>query len=121
MEGAEDGFLLPQPNESDSNSVKIRVYFFNTPKFIDIHVSKSNIVVDVIQHIITLYKRDKTTQGKSLRYPDNPEAYELRLIDDDESLYAPFYEIAPLSANEYIGEFESLAFMEIKNYKPTQA
>jgi len=55
-------------------------------------------------------------------FPNHYDAYELRLVDDDESPYAPFYEIASLGYNECIGEFDSLAFMEVKNFKvPTKS
>ena len=46
-----------------------------------------------------------------MKYPRNPEAYEIRIIDDDEEYYAPFYEIGPLEKKDEIGEFESLAFV----------
>jgi hypothetical protein len=32
----------------------------------------------------------------------------------------PFYEIGPLERKDEIGEFESLAFVESKNYKQKQ-
>jgi glycine betaine/choline ABC-type transport system substrate-binding protein len=35
-----------------------------------------------------------------LKYPGHPEAYELRLIDDDENFYVPFYEMAPLERKD---------------------
>lgn len=52
-----------------------------------------------------------------MKYPENPEAYELRLIDDDEDYYIPFYEIGPLERRDEIGEFESLALVENKSYR----
>jgi hypothetical protein len=55
-----------------------------------------------------------------LTYPNNPDAYELRLIDDDEDDYTPFMEISPLDKNEEIGEFESVAFIEAKLSKSSK-
>ena len=85
---------------------------FSTPKFICIHIFKKTKVLDVIKHIMTLYTKDKLiSSSQPLLYPNNPDAYELRLIDDDEEYYMPFYEIGPINVNDEIGEFESLAFV----------
>ncbi len=66
-----------------------------------------------------MYKRDKKLSSeRKLKFAEYPAAYELRLIDDDESFYHPFYEIAPLDIKENIGDFESLAFVEVKTFKP---
>lgn len=45
---------------------------------------------------MTLYS--KTYPSKPLRFPDDPDAYELRLLDDedDEKFYKPFYEVSAL-------------------------
>jgi hypothetical protein len=44
----------------------------------------------------------------------------LRLIDDeeDEGSYTPFYDIPSLDISDEIGEFESLAFVKIKDKSP---
>lgn len=41
---------------------------------------------------MTLYKRK--FPDKPLKNVDDPDAYEIRLIDDDENYYTPYYEIA---------------------------
>jgi|LauGreDrversion4_2_1035121.scaffolds.fasta_scaffold170028_2 hypothetical protein len=42
----------------------------------------------------------------------NPEAYELRIIDDEKAVYAPSYEVGALDRRERIGSMnESLAFV----------
>ena len=49
----------------------------------------------------------------------NPEAYELRIIDDEKAVYTPSYEVGALDRRERIGSMnESLAFVQAKNYKP---
>ena len=110
---SEQDFLLPTPQEGDTaNGIKIKIYLFSTPKFMCIHILKSSKVADVIRHIMTLYQKDKLlSEAKPLQHQNQPEAYELRLIDDDEDYYVPFYEIGPLDRKDYIGEFESLAFV----------
>jgi hypothetical protein len=86
---------------------------------LSLKLSKKNKVLDIIKHIQTLYKRSPDLiEKKPLKYPSTPDAYELRLIDDYEEFYTPFYEIAPLEYNETVGEFESLAFVENKSFKP---
>lgn len=83
------------------------------------HISKSSKVGDVIRHIMTVYQKDKMlSDGAPLQYPLNPEAYELRLIDEEKNHYMPFYEVGALDRRERIGDYESLAFVQNKNFKP---
>jgi hypothetical protein len=96
--------------------MKTKIFFFSTPLFIEIHISRKHIVNDVIRHIMTLYKRDQRLSKNSLRYPTHPDAYELRLIDDDDDYYKPLFDIAALDKNDEFGEFESLAFIEVKGF-----
>lgn len=56
------------------------------------------------------------SKDNPLKYHGVPEAYELRIIDDDEDYFVPFYDIGPLERKDEIGEFESLAFLENKTY-----
>lgn len=111
-------FLLPTPSDGDNNSIRIKIFLFSTPKFLCIHINRGSKVGDVIRHIMTLYQKDKLlSDPQPILFPRNPEAYELRLIDDDEDYYKPFYEIGPLDRKDQIGEFESLAFVQSKNFK----
>ncbi len=71
---------------------------------------------------MTLYRKDKELNAEApLTYPDNPERYQLFFIDDDESEYAPDYDMGPRNPDEPIGEFTSLAFVANKNFKEGQA
>lgn len=118
QQGSDNDFIIAPPADSDPSSVKTRIYFFSTPKFIEIQISKKNKVEDVIKHIITLYKRNSDlSTSRPLKFPDHPDAYELRLIDDDEAPYAPFFEIQALEMREAIGEFDGLAFIEKRGFK----
>ena len=103
--------MLNPPEEGDPNFVSTKIYFFNTPRMCEVRISKKHLVGDVIKHIMTLYMRSKELSSEPLQYPEHSEAYELRLIDDDEEYYSPFYEILPLGRTREIGEFESLAFV----------
>jgi hypothetical protein len=106
--------LLPTPSEGDPNGIKIKIYMFSSPKMVEIYIFRKTSVSDVIRHVMTLYRNNKELSDEApLKYASSPDAYELRLID-----YVPFYEIGPLERKDEIGEFESLAFVENKNYKP---
>jgi hypothetical protein len=50
--------LLPPPPEKDKNSVKMKVYLFGTPKFLEIHISKRDLVGDVKRHVMTLIQKN---------------------------------------------------------------
>lgn len=52
-----------------------------------------------------------------MKHSDHPEAYDLKIIDDDETYYTPFYEIDALDRNGEIGEYESLAFIENNGFR----
>jgi len=48
----------------------------------------------------------------------HPEAYELRLIDEEKEYFTPLYDIGALDRREKIGNYESLALVQVKNFKP---
>ena len=74
---------------------------------------------DVIKHVLTVHQRDKVlSEAAKLLYPMNPEAYELRLIDEDKEYFTPLYEVGPLDRRERIGNYEALALVQVKNFKP---
>lgn len=86
----ESHFMLPVPEHSDPTGIKVTVYLFGTKECVDIHISTKNKVNDVIKHLITVTKCEIK----------DPMAYEIRLIDDDEDYYVPFYEISALERND---------------------
>lgn len=94
------------------------IFFFDTPKKMTINIGWNEIVRDVIRHVMTLYRKDKSfSEADPLTYPDNPERYQLYFIDDDESEHAPDYDMGPRNPDEPIGEFTSLAFVANKKFK----
>lgn len=111
-----DDFLLPTPSEGDNKGIKIRVYLFSTPKFMNINIFKKAKVDEAIKHLMTLFRKDKLLSGSNpLKFADS-NAYELRLIDDDEDYFVPMFEIGALDKKDEIGEFESLALVEKQGY-----
>jgi len=93
------------------------VYFFNTPKSIVIEISTKDVARDVIRHIMTLYKHHPLGQVNPLKYPETPDRYQLWLVDEYESEFAPDDEMGPRDIDEEIGQFSALAFMDNKKYK----
>lgn len=71
---------------------------------------------------MTLYRKDTLISSKlgALSYPSIPEAYELRLIDDDgdKNSFKPFYEVGALDRRERVGDYDSLAFVQSRSYRP---
>ena len=102
-------FTLPPPDANDKTAIKVKMYLFEQKDFREVHTTSKVKVLDVIKHMITILKLEQT----------DPQAYEIRIIDDDESYYAPFYDIAALETKEPIGgSFKSLAFVKNKKYQP---
>ena len=66
---------------------------------------------------MTLYKQSPLAKKNPLKYPNDPHRYELWLIDEFESAYAPDEEMGARPAKDEIGHFECLAFIEGKNVK----
>lgn len=58
---------------------------------------------------------------RPLKYPEDSSAYELRLIDDDEDFYVPYYEISPLDREGFLDSFPSLGLCEVRGYQPTSS
>lgn len=106
----ENYFMLSIPEPNNPYGIKLKMYLFGTSEYKELHISSKEKVNDVIKHMITILKLDIT----------EPKAYEIRLIDDDESYYSPFYEIAALEPFDSIGEFDALALCKNKAYKPPQ-
>lgn len=50
-------FYLRPTEKSDQSHVKTRVFFFNSPNFIDIEISQNDMTKDVIRHLMTLYRK----------------------------------------------------------------
>jgi len=68
---------------------------------------------------MTVYSQSKMNKEDPLEFPDDPCAYELRLLEDDpEEYYEPLYEIAALDRNKKIGEFDvdMVAFCKVRRY-----
>lgn len=109
-------FYLRPPAKNSANYLKCKIFFFNTPQFLEIEISQHDLARDVIRHIITLYKKSPLAGNTPIEFPKEPERYELWLIDEYESEYAPDTDMGPRASSEEIGEFTSLAFMKKKTF-----
>lgn len=87
---------------------------------IKIKISSADITYDVIRHVMTLYRQSPMQKTTPLKYQD-PNRYALWLIDeyDRKNKYRPDEELGPRPMRDPIGQFESMAFVEVKNFKPT--
>eukprot|EP00826_Nyctotherus_ovalis_P009608 TRINITY_DN12543_c0_g1_i11.p3 TRINITY_DN12543_c0_g1~~TRINITY_DN12543_c0_g1_i11.p3 ORF type:complete len:136 (+),score=29.70 TRINITY_DN12543_c0_g1_i11:799-1206(+) len=93
------------------------VYLVDTPNYLELHISRQSSVEEVIKQVMRKYPGTKLGSEKPLEFPDNPNAYELRLLEDDsEDYYLPIYEIAALNRNKKIGEFDidMIAFCQVR-------
>jgi hypothetical protein len=85
----------------------MRIYLFNTQKYVDIQVFFGEKIKDLKRKVLTIitYKEkdtstsnDKTESNyycnvygeivKKLKYPDNPDAFEIRMADEDDDVVA---------------------------------
>ncbi len=103
-----------------------------TENYIDINISKTHRVDEIIKHVITvsakdtklneLFKRGLTEETLAKKFKD-PSLYELRLLEeDDERGYCfPLYEIAALDRYRPIGDFatDEVGFCRIKEFAQT--
>ena len=96
-------FVIQPPEKHRSFYLESKIYFFNTPVHLTIKISTKNLTIDVIRHIMTVYKHSTFAQTKPLKYPNEPERYQLWLIDEYESAYAPDEEMGARPMNSEIG------------------
>lgn len=68
---------------------------------------------------MTMYKQSPLQQKTPLKYTD-PYRYSLWLIDeyDRKNKFRPDEEMGPRPMKDPIGQFDSMAFIETKNFKP---
>lgn len=74
-------------------------------------------VEDLIKVIIVEFLQDQNTDKRLLKYPKNPEAYELRILEDEDKHY-PDMTFPPLDTDRIISkmEFDSVVFMEKSDF-----
>ena len=97
--------------------MKCKIFFFETQINTTIEVSNTNTAIDVIRHISTIYKHNPKLNGaRPLEYPDQPERYQLFIIEEEDSDIEIEYEMGPRNLDEAIGEFPALAFVENKRF-----
>lgn len=121
--------LLPAVQTADPSYQQLKVYFFGTPRFTELHISRNSPVAQLIAHILAL--ADVDPQIKAWLTHDlpkaisddyrNPDLFEMRLLEDeeDEESFAPLYETGPLDKERPIGAFlvEGVVFCRIREYE----
>lgn len=111
--------MIQPPDRKSKLYLETKIYFWETSTCIKIKISTNDITYDVIRHIMTLYKQSPFNKQTPLRFTD-PNRYTLWLIDeyDRRNKYKPDEELGPRPMRDPIGQFESMAFIENKNFKP---
>ena len=105
-----------------ANSKIITVFFFSTPLSIKVPINVNNSVQEVIIAIICYYMNAAKADLSLMKYPYMPEAYELRILEDDDD-YRPEMSFDPLEKQKRFGEYgiEQVAFCEIEGFRPSNA
>ena len=114
-----NAFLIQPPDKKKKDFLESKIYFWETSTMIKIQISSNDITKDVIRHCMTLYKQSKFEKNDPMRYTD-PHRYALYMVDeyDRRNKFRADEEMGPRPMTEPIGEFKTLAFIEVKNYKP---
>ncbi|CAK71252.1 unnamed protein product (macronuclear) [Paramecium tetraurelia] len=101
-----------------SQGKPIKIYFFNTQQHIQLNVTKSTTVLQVIRISITEYYKNNNYDQRLLRYPDNVDAYEIRFVDDDYEFKAEMAFGAIDKKKEILStQTNVFSLIEISNYK----
>eukprot|EP00826_Nyctotherus_ovalis_P042397 TRINITY_DN4355_c0_g1_i10.p1 TRINITY_DN4355_c0_g1~~TRINITY_DN4355_c0_g1_i10.p1 ORF type:complete len:325 (-),score=30.65 TRINITY_DN4355_c0_g1_i10:1041-2015(-) len=120
--------FLPRIAEGDPNFLRLKVYFFGTPQFTFLSVSKEHKVEQLLAHVVSLADVDPNVgecfnNGLPKQVKEgskDPELYELRFIDENGSKpYVPLYRGDPLNKESPIGDFSinSVVFCKTKEYE----
>ena len=117
-----DAFVIQPPDKKSKLYLESKIHFWETSDCIKIKISSNDMTYDVVRHLMTLYKQSALMKKKPLKYTD-PNRYALWLIDeyDRRNKYRPDEEMGPRPMRDQIGEFPLMAFIEVKNFKPTSA
>jgi hypothetical protein len=98
-----------------------RVYFFKKNIYQTMMITPTKPVSEVIREIIEYYMENKNSDLTLMKYPRHVEAYELRMMEDDDN-YQPDFSIPALDKNRIFkgfGIMKSVGFVENPNFKPS--
>lgn len=98
------------------NMRKLRVYFFGTPKFLDIYTSEISSFEEILKQIIKEYTHSELSQQMPLELGSEGK-YELRLLEDDEDeYYLPLYDFPELDRTKTLSDINvaAIAFCRSK-------
>lgn len=89
-EETEQDFQLVAPDRFQPGQkhlfTQVRIYLGGKkPVFVECALSKKHVVLDVVKHVLTLYRKDKNLKEQvTFECPDTePTGFELRQVDDD--------------------------------------
>lgn len=120
--------FLPRVAEGHPSFLRLRVYFFGTPQFTFLSVSKQHKVEQLIAHVVSLADVDPNV-GECFDFglpkqvkegSKDSELYELRFVDEgSDKPHAPLYRGDPLNRESPIGNFSinNVVFCKTKDYE----
>ncbi|KAL4482503.1 hypothetical protein ABPG72_001479 [Tetrahymena utriculariae] len=97
---------------------RLDVYFFGTSFNMKVPYDDNTTIQDFIKIIIDYYMADPNTDKSLMRYPKYPQAYNLRMKDDDG--YKPDSNLGPIEPKYPVQNFskEQIVIMEIDKFMP---
>ncbi|EAR88934.2 hypothetical protein TTHERM_00550880 (macronuclear) [Tetrahymena thermophila SB210] len=103
---------------SNPRAQKLDVYFFGTSFNMKVPYDDNTTIQDFIKIIIDFYMADPNTDKSLMRYPKYPQAYNLRMKDDDG--YKPDSNLGPIEPKYPVQNFskEQIVIMEIDRFMP---
>lgn len=112
----------PSNFSRNTKTKMIKVFFFVTPTKLSIPINVDLKVIDVLRTIMEFFLNEPTVDKTLLKYPSQPEAYQLRVLDDDDD-FKPELAFEPLELERKLSSYDSdfldcLAFCENPNFKP---
>ncbi|KAL4463266.1 hypothetical protein ABPG74_007267 [Tetrahymena malaccensis] len=103
---------------SNPKAKRLDVYFFGTSFNMKVPYDENTTIQDFIKIIIDFYMADPNTNKQLMRYPKYPQAYNLRMKDDDG--YKPDSNLGPIEPKYPVQNFskEQIVIMEIDRFIP---
>lgn len=101
------------------DSKKISVFFFSTPLHLKVPINKNSSVQEVITSIMCYFMNYKGIDHSLMKYPWIAEAYELRILEDDDD-YLPEMSFDPLEPGKKFSDYglDSVAFCQVEGFTP---
>lgn len=95
-------------------AVKVRIYLFNTSHYMDLYITINDTIKDLKNKILSQIEKE----GKHKLRHHIPEAYEIRLVDEDEETPNMEFPAMDDKLNVIKSRNNTMAFVEKINFNP---